>query len=256
MTAHNRRQGRRWARNILAAQVQRTEAISDRLLDGGAIPSWARSTASESRIPVTLAVLAALAMQITLSPRVQLKHHWILPTLGVVLLVVNSVGHSRTTTKVSPTLRLLGLAMIASLTTANIWSGTRLVNQLLNGHGQWGSGSARTLLFTGGAIWMTNVIVFGLWYWEFDRGGPVARAQGAPRFPDFLFPQMESPDLAPPEWAAGFVDYLYLSFSTASAFSATDVLPLSRRAKLIMLVQAAISLATVALVVARAVNIL
>ena len=163
---------------------------------------------------------------------------------------------SRRMKRVSPTIRLLGLALIASLSMANIWSGTRLVNQLLGGHHKWGSGSARSLLFTGGAIWLTNVIVFALAYWELDRGGPLARAEGSMRFPDFLFPQMESTELAPPTWAAHFIDYLYLSFSTASAFSATDVLPLSRGAKLMMMAQAMISLATVALVVARAVNIL
>ena len=101
-----------------------------------------------------------------------------------------------------------------------------------------------------------NVVVFALWYWELDRGGPVARAQATSQYPDFVFPQMLTPELAPTHWESAFVDYLYLSFTNATAFSPTDVLPLSRWAKLTMMVQSAVSLATVALVIARAVNIL
>jgi uncharacterized membrane protein len=100
------------------------------------------------------------------------------------------------------------------------------------------------------------VIVFGLWYWEFDRGGPVARALGANPYPDFQFPQMVSPEMAPPHWEPQFADYLYLAFTNAAAFSPTDVMPLSRWAKLAMTLQSAISIVTVVLVVARAVNIL
>jgi hypothetical protein len=112
------------------------------------------------------------------------------------------------------------------------------------------------LLVTGGIIWLTNVIVFGLWYWEFDRGGPVSRAHAYKMYPDFLFAQMTTPQLAPPDWEPAFGDYLYLSFTNAAAFSPTDVLPLSRWAKMAMTAQATVSIVTVALVVARAVNIL
>jgi uncharacterized membrane protein len=100
------------------------------------------------------------------------------------------------------------------------------------------------------------VIIFALWYWEFDRGGPVSRAHAHRPYPDFLFPQMSTPDMAPSEWEPRFVDYLYLSFTNATAFSPTDVMPLSRWAKLTMLAQSAVSLITVALVIARAVNVL
>jgi uncharacterized membrane protein len=112
------------------------------------------------------------------------------------------------------------------------------------------------LLATGGAIWATNVIVFALWYWELDRGGPVARAHATRVHPDFLFAQLQSPDLAPADWEPAFADYLYVSFTNAAAFSPTDVLPLSRWAKLTMMLQSVVSLATVVLVIARAVNIL
>jgi hypothetical protein len=100
------------------------------------------------------------------------------------------------------------------------------------------------------------VIVFGLWYWEFDRGGPVARADATRTYPDFQFVQMTNPQLAPPDWEPVSGDYLYPSFTNAAAFSPTDVMPLTRWAKIAMTVQSAVSIVTVALVVARAVNIL
>jgi uncharacterized membrane protein len=112
------------------------------------------------------------------------------------------------------------------------------------------------LLAAGAAIWLTNVIVFGLAYWEFDRGGPAVRAGGREAFPDFLFPQMQDPAVAPPDWEPAFADYLYLSFTNATAFSPTDVMPLSRWAKLLMMFQSGVALILAALVIARAVNVL
>ncbi|MGZ4758401.1 MAG: hypothetical protein ACXV95_04995, partial [Acidimicrobiales bacterium] len=118
------------------------------------------------------------------------------------------------------------------------------------------SRDAASLLLTGSAIWVTNVIVFALWYWDLDRGGPVARAHALHEHPDFVFPQMQAPELAKRDWEPAFADYFYLSFTNATAFSPTDVMPFSRWAKMTMLVQSAVSLVTVALVIARAVNIL
>ena len=117
-------------------------------------------------------------------------------------------------------------------------------------------GKTQIEMITGGAIWLTNVIVFALWYWEVDRGGPAARANARKTHPDFLFAQMSSPELVDKDWEPTFVDYLFLSFTNATAFSPTDVLPLTRWAKLTMMLQSAVSLSTVALVIARAVNIL
>ena len=97
--------------------------------------------------------------------------------------------------------------------------------------------------------------MFSLWYWEWDRGGPVARSSAPRPYPDFWFPQMSQPNLVSPDWEPTYVDYLYLSFTNATAFSPTDVMPFSRWAKMLMLVQAAVALLTVALVIARAVNI-
>jgi uncharacterized membrane protein len=100
------------------------------------------------------------------------------------------------------------------------------------------------------------VIVFALWYWELDRGGPAARAAARKVHPDFLFPQMTTPELVDPDWEPEFVDYLFLAFTNATAFSPTDTMPMSRWAKLAMMAQASVSVVVVALVIARAVNIL
>ena len=101
-----------------------------------------------------------------------------------------------------------------------------------------------------------NVLIFALWYWELDRGGPADRCHAVRVYPDFLFPQMQQPDLAPPDWKPSFTDYLYLSFTNAISFAASDITPLTRWAKTMMMLQSAVSVAAIALVVARAVNII
>ena len=147
------------------------------------------------------------------------------------------------------------IALIAAISAANVTSAVLLVRAIITD--QLGpKDTAIRLLLAGAAIWGTNVITFGLWYWEFDRGGPVSRLEGTSPYPDLLFSQMTSPELTPHGWGPRFVDYLYLSFTNATAFSPTDVMPLARWAKLTMLVQSAVSLVLGALVIARAVNIL
>jgi len=220
----------------------------------GFIPAWKRPTEGEARWQVALAVAAAVALQFPLPGRLVLLHPvWLLPALEGLLLVVLVMANPHRINTESRALRLLGLSLAALLSLANAWSVARLVVGLV--HGTEGN-SAGPLLVTGGIIWFTNVVVFALWYWEFDRGGPVARANADRMYPDFQFAQMATPQLAPPDWEPAFSDYLYLSFTNAAAFSPTDVLPLSRWAKMGMTVQAAVSIVTVALVVARAVNIL
>ena len=139
------------------------------------------------------------------------------------------------------------------MTIANAASAVLLIRAILRGTPDTAAGP---LLASGASIWATNVIAFALWYWEFDRGGPVNRSLGTSRHPDLLFPQMAAPELSPPDWEPRFVDYFYLSFTNATAFSPTDVMPMARWAKLTMLVQSAVSLAVGVLVIARAVNIL
>jgi uncharacterized membrane protein len=150
-------------------------------------------------------------------------------------------------------LRVVGLGLIAVISAANAWSVALLVDWLISGPN---APNATELLRSGAAVWLTNVFVFALWYWELDRGGPAARSAGRRDLPDFEFAQMTEKSPAPADWEPHLVDYLYLSFTNATAFSPTDVLPLSRWAKLTMMLQSAVSLVTVALVIARAVNVL
>ncbi|HJY94130.1 MAG TPA: hypothetical protein VJ371_04205, partial [Streptosporangiaceae bacterium] len=220
----------------------------------GFVPAWRRPTEGEARWQVSLAVAVAVALQFPLPGRLVLLHpDWLLPALEGLLLLALVTANPRRINRESRALRLLGLTLAAILSLANAFSVVQLIIGLVNG--TMGN-TAGPLLVTGGAIWLTNIIVWGLWYWEFDRGGPVARANADRMYPDFLFAQMTSPHLAPPDWEPAFADYLYLSFTNAAAFSPTDVLPLSRWAKMGMTAQASVSIVTVALVVARAVNIL
>src|SRR6202035_1067567 len=133
----------------------------------------------------------------------------------------------------------------------NLVSLVDLLNALLAKHP-----AGRALIYASVPVWLTNVLVFALWYWELDRGGPVARQQEHRRQPDFLFPQMNAPAATTSDWDPSFLDYMYTSFTNATAFSPTDTMPLTAWAKSLMMVQSLASLLTVALVVSRAVNIL
>jgi uncharacterized membrane protein len=220
----------------------------------GMMPAWRRPTEGEARWQATLAVVAVIALQLPLPGRLSpLRPVWMLPVLEGLLLIILVMANPHRINRESRAIRVVSLVLVAVLSLANAWSVGRLVTGLVQGTE---GNSAGQLLVTGGLIWLTNVIIFGLWYWEFDRGGPVARAIATRMYPDFQFVQMVSPDLAPPGWEPTFGDYLYLSFTNAAAFSPTDVMPLTRWAKMAMAVQSAISIVTVALVVARAVNIL
>jgi uncharacterized membrane protein len=240
-----------------------TESWVQRLLDpsrtavhsarGHLGPAWRRATRGEPRLPVTVAILVAIGLQAALPDRVANQPRWLLPGLAALLLLGIVVANPTRINRRSPALRATTLLLVTFMSAGNIASAARLVVDLVRSQGLR---DPTELLLTGLAIWLTNVIVFALWYWEFDRGGPVARAISPRPYPDFLFPQMTTPELAPEHWEPGFVDYLYMSFTNATAFSPTDVMPMSRWAKLTMLVQSAISLITVALVIARAVNIL
>ncbi|HEV7211346.1 MAG TPA: hypothetical protein VGN47_06495 [Blastococcus sp.] len=215
--------------------------------------AWRRSTPGEHRWPSIVAITSAIALQVVLPDRLVLHPRWLLPgveiALGVALIVANPVRMVNR----HPVLRLGGLALVAAMTLANAGSAVLLIDRLLTGSA---GHDPVTLIGSGAAIYATNIVAFGLWYWELDRGGPVRRAAGERQHTDFLFPQMATPDMAPPNWEPAFLDYLYVSYTNGTAFSPTDTMPLSRWAKMLMLVQSAIALATVVLVVARAVNIL
>jgi uncharacterized membrane protein len=217
------------------------------------LPAWRRRTQAETRWPVTLTVIGALALQLLLPGRLALRPVWLLPVLEgalfIGLVVANPVRFERR----SAAVRTASVVLIFLVTGANAVSAARLVADIVLNKGVH---TAVPLLTAGASVWATNVIAFALWYWEFDRGGPVHRSLGYAVLPDLMFPQMSSPELAPPDWSTRFVDYLYLSFTNATAFSPTDVMPLARWAKFTMLVQSAVSLALGALVIARAINIL
>jgi hypothetical protein len=222
------------------------------------LPAWRRATEGELRWPVTITTAVAIALQVAVPDKLVLvSPSWILPAVQGALLIVLVTANPRRINRQSMAMRWLSLVLGALLTLANVWSVARLAIGITQGTGIIGRNPGQ-LLITGAVIWLTNVVVFGLWYWEFDRGGPVARALniGNP-YPDFQFPQMISPpEMVPPNWEPAYLDYLYLAFTNASAFSPTDVMPMSRWAKVAMTVQALISIVTVALVVSRAVNIL
>jgi uncharacterized membrane protein len=152
------------------------------------------------------------------------------------------------------TRRRLALVSIGFVSAANSASIILLVHLLVNS--AHATGTAAPLLRAAVHMWVVNVLLFGLWYWQLDGGGPINRRTCAPHERDFLFPQHTEPALAGAGWRPEFLDYLYVSFTNAAAFSPTDTMPLSRWAKMLMLVQSAISLALAVMVVARAVNIL
>ena len=207
----------------------------------------------EERWPAAVAIVAAIALQFLLPDRLSLGQRWLVPSLESLLAVGLVIANPRRINRRSRALRSTSVALIALTSLANGWSSYELVREIVT---RKASGGATALLATGAAIYVTNIIVFALWYWEWDRGGPVARAHGDRKHPDFLFPQMATPAVAPPGWKPTFLDYLYLSFTNATAFSPTDTMPLARWAKMLMLLQSAVALLTVGLVIARAVNVL
>lgn len=202
--------------------------------------------------PAQLTVAAAIALNLTLADRVTVGPTWLLPSVeGALLAALVIIAPSRAATHARG-IRRFALGVIGLVSVANIVSLGLLVHYLVNG----GKVGGHALILSGVVLWGTNVLLFSVWYWEMDRGGPVVRFLDPKALPDFQFPQMENPGLAPPGWRPGFVDYLYVSLTNATAFSPTDTMPLTQTAKLVMGVQSVAALVTVGLVVARAVNIL
>jgi Protein of unknown function (DUF1345) len=177
---------------------------------------------------------------------------WLLPVgPEVVLLILLAWHRPRRQLEQVGARRTVAITLLAVVSVANAVLVLAVVGSLIEGTERSGA----QLLLKALSVWATNVISFGLWYWGLDRGGPVLRLQRDAPPPDFQFPQMENPQLAPPGWLPELVDYLYVSFTNSIAFSPTDAMPLSRRAKLLMLAESAISALTLLLVAARAVNI-
>jgi hypothetical protein len=209
----------------------------------------------ESRWPPALALLVYMALHIGL--RIWLpggaafRVPWLVPAIEAILLALLIAGHPGSFAKHARTLRRIGVTFACVLVVVALWSTGLLVYDLIRGSGV--SNSPSELLASGALIWLGNNISFALLYWLIDSGGPLARSQ-QPSPIDFAFTQHMSPELAPPEWKPVFLDYLHLGFTNATAFSPTDVMPLTHRAKYTMLVQSTVALALFGLIVARAVN--
>ncbi len=205
----------------------------------------------EPRWPASLALVVCAALYVVLPHRLVVGPRWLLPILIVLPLIPLSMRRHRQPSE-APSVRRLTLFLIAVITLANVVSMALLVHELLNTNVSQG----RNLIYSAIAVWLTNVIVYGLWFWEIDRGGPHLRAGSSAGWPDIQFPQMENPSLSPPTWRPRFIDYLYTSFANGSSFAPADAMPLSARAKVLFAGEALVSLVTVAVVAARAVNIL
>jgi hypothetical protein len=177
---------------------------------------------------------------------------WLVPafTVALVIPLVLTSPHHRIAQSLGR--RRVALTVIAVITAANATSIVLLVHLIVTGH----KVDAHELIRASIHIWCVNVIVFGLWFWQFDSGGPAARRIAHDTPPDFLFPQQEAPGFAPRAWQPEFLDYLYVSFTNSVAFSPTDAMPLTRWAKMLMLVESATSLLLLVMVAARAVNVL
>ncbi|HKW45029.1 MAG TPA: hypothetical protein VJN22_05170 [Candidatus Eremiobacteraceae bacterium] len=217
------------------------------------LPRGAVPQRTESRWPASLAVIAALALYVTLPEHFVLGPRWLIPGLELALLVPLSIIAPRRTSDEAPWRRIAAVALIAIINLANVGSLVFLVRFLLT---EGPKATGVQLLLSSTEIWLTNILVFALWYWELDRGGPKNRLTASTRGADFLFPQMVTPICSSPGWMPHFVDYFFVAFTNATAFSPTDTMPLTPSAKMLMAVQALTSLLTVALVAARAVNIL
>jgi hypothetical protein len=181
--------------------------------------------------PVAVAIIVVAALHVALPARYRVQPGWIVPAVLLALLAVLIAGDPGRIDRQKAWLRILTGAVIAFITLAK-------------------------LLAAGGVIWVTNVIAFGLWYWDFDRGGAASRAHQPDRNPAFVFPEMQHTDYVPSDWRPKFLDYLSLAFWTATAISPTDTSAIKPWAKLLMMLEAAGSIALAALVIARAVNIL
>jgi uncharacterized membrane protein len=217
----------------------------------------AESPIGESRWPPAVALVVFMALNIAI--RVWLPHEgavrlpWLLPAVEAVLLVALLAGDPsrHATRRHMHWARRVVVALVILLVLAALWATALLVYDLIEGKGVTNSPSE--LLAAGALVWLGNNLTFALLYWLMDSGGPIARWHN-PAPVDFAFTQHMSPELAPAGWRPVFLDYLHLGFTNATAFSPTDVMPLTHRAKFTMLVQSTVALALFGLIVARAVN--
>ncbi len=209
----------------------------------------------EPRWPVALAILAVIFLLGALPGRIRLLPLWSSYVIGIAVLIpIGAVGLTAAKPwwlRVERTVTLLFFMVSGVATLTNL---ANLIGAMVNRSAEIGG---LQLLASSITVWITNVLMFSLLYWQIDRGGPEARVNDAGTRPDWLFPQEGAPtEDVPHGWQPAFIDYLYLGYSTATAFSTTDAMPLTPRAKLLMMLESTISLMTIVVVASRAINIL
>ena len=225
-------------------------------VETGGVPSEAPDSSgsrAEPRWPMATAILVAIALQVGLPHRGRVAWaSWVFPILELVMLGLLIAWDPGKIDRRSRRNRRLTISLIAVFTVANTLGVAILLYDIFTKEAGLSSGP---LLGRGGALWVTNIIVFSLWFWELDRGGPAERAAGSQIALSFAFPENAMPEFAEGTWTPRYPDYLYLSFTNATAFSPTDTLPVKTWAKMAMMIEAVVSLVTAILVIARAVNI-
>lgn len=215
------------------------------------LPGYPPPARSEPHWPPQATVAVAILLQILLPDRLIPGPRWLFPALEAVMLLILFIASPQRVVHEHTPRRRLAIGTTALVSVANAISLVLLVVDLLHRNVTQG----RQLVVAGVLIWLTNVLLFSLWLWEIDRGGPGRRAAGHDGPPDFLFPQMADERISP-GWRPVFLDYLYVSLTNSAAFSPTDTMPLTPLAKGLMGLQSIVSLVTIGLVVSRAVNIL
>jgi hypothetical protein len=205
--------------------------------------------------PIAAAIIVVAGLHVALPARYRVQPAWLFPTVLLVLLAVLIIGDPGRIDRQKAWLRVVTSAVIAVITLANLLAAARLVVEILTNNKLFANHPGG-LLAAGAVIWATNVIAFGLWYWDLDRGGAAARAHHPYDNPAFVFPEMQHTDYVPANWVPRFVDYLSLAFWTATAISPTDISAIKPWSKLLMMMEAAGSIVLAALVIARAINVL
>jgi uncharacterized membrane protein len=216
-----------------------------------AFQPWEAKTAPEPRWWAFVAMLVVVTGQWWVSNSLELQPVWLFPAIAALLLLVSVGIYLPARSNPPPVLRRLALGLVAVVVVANAASLALLVQGVFLGSRL----SPMSLLVTGLVLWLVNLTNFALLYWEMDGGGPEERAEGYRAYPDLLFVQQQQPGWGVDDWKPTFADYLYVSLTSATAFSPTDTMPLSKQAKLAMGVESVLSIAILAVLVARAVNV-
>jgi uncharacterized membrane protein len=208
----------------------------------------------EPRWPVALTILAVLGLLVVLPARIRLFPAWFVKVAAIATLIslaaIPLSGATARWRRIERTIVLFFIAIVGSGTLAGVAS---LIREMVM---QSKAIDGLQLLSSSVGIWISNILTFSLLYWQIDRGGPEARMNDAGKRPDWLFPQTGVPEDVPPDWRPTFVDYLFLAFTIATAFSPADALPLTSRIKIVIMIESSISLTTIVVIASRAIGIL